>query len=431
MKLSSFVEKLNNQFQDTMVLFLPLQRIQLLSIGVWPLGAQAIHWYIFLGFFNSIFNGVTTLAEFAFSYYHRDNLEDILASLSPALTKMNIAFKIFVMVWKRDQFLSLLNALEKYYENYMNPREIRISRKLSKRSFVICLILSVFSQMTGIFFAILPIFRNVYQTVSNETRVSELPFKSEWPWNWEASPLYEFTYLLQVYGSWLTSSAVAGIDCVFMGIFLHASAEFRCISSQIQEFGCEIDRKAPDLNVLTKEENKHSEELIKKIVKRHCNCIELCDKLSEFGKEIILGHFVTSSITVCMTSVNLLIAEWSQKPVYVTYILTVLTQAFVYCYGGELMSESVNGYLKCLKFHLQKLILQSVQINKDLYLISWHKLDGRRREALKLMIQRAQRPSEISVPFFRVSLPTFGNVSNTISNFIFSISVKRRKRFFL
>lgn len=44
-------------------------------------------------------------------------------------------------------------------------------------------------------------------------------------------------------------------------------------------------------------------------------------------------------------------------------------------------------------------------------MIPWHKLDGRRRDALKLIIQRAQRPSDMSVPFFRVSLPTFGNVS--------------------
>lgn len=343
MKLLDFPKKIKNLFQDQMVLFLRLQRLQLLSIGVWPLGAtKAAQWYIALGFFNSIFNGVTTLAEFAFSYYHRDNLEEILASLSPALTKMNIAFKIFVMVRKRDEFFVILEALQKYYDNYINLAEVRISRQFSKRSFIICLTLSIFSQLTGMFFNILPISRNVYRITTNQTRVSELPFKSEWPWNWEMSPLYEVTYLLQVYGSWLTSCAVAGIDCVFMGIFLHVAAEFRCISFRIQEFGQEIDKKTEDLTVLNKVENEHVENRIKEIVKQHCTCIELCDKLNEFGEEIVMGHLLTSSITVCMTSVNLLIAEWSQKPVYVTYILTVLTQAFVYCYGGDLMAESVN-----------------------------------------------------------------------------------------
>lgn len=328
-----------------MALFLPLQRLQLLSIGVWPLGVKATQWYIALGFFNAIFNGVTTLAEFAFSYYHRDSLEDILSSLSPALTKMNVAFKIFVMVWKRDEFFMIVNTLQKYYESYIVNGEVRISRQLSKLSFIICLILSTFSQMTGMFFNILPILRRVHRIVTNQPRVMELPFKSEWPWNWEATPLYEITYLLQVYGSWLTSCAVAGIDCMFMGIFLHVSAEFRCISFRIREIGNEIERKAPHSTVLTKDENQYTGEQIKKIVRQHCTCIDLCDKLRNFGDEIIMGHFLTSSITVCMTSVNLLIAEWSQKPVYVTYILTVLTQAFVYCYGGEIMSESVNEYL--------------------------------------------------------------------------------------
>lgn len=46
-------------------------------------------------------------------------------------------------------------------------------------------------------------------------------------------------------------------------------------------------------------------------------------------------------------------------------------------------------------------------------MISWYKLDGRRRQALAMIIQRAQKPSDVSVPFFRVSLPTFGNVSDT------------------
>uniref|UniRef100_A0A336LBR1 Odorant receptor n=1 Tax=Culicoides sonorensis TaxID=179676 RepID=A0A336LBR1_CULSO len=390
--------KIRNFFYIKFYKFLPLERIQLMSIGVWP--CSKCGWFILLGLFNSIFNGTTTLAEFAFAYNHRDNLEDILASLSPAFTKMNTSFKIFILVLKRKEFFVILNTLQTNYQNYMNREENNIRRKLAKRSFIICLTLSVFSQSTGIFFSVLPIFRNVYRILNGNKPVTELPFKSNWPWSIQKSPLYEITYLLQVYGSWLTSSAVAGIDCVFMGIFLHVTSEFRCISSRITEFGKNLDQKAPHLTVLNKKDNEAAYMDLKKLIHEHRTCIEFCDKLRDFGKEIILGHFLLSSVTVCMTSVNLLIAEWSQKPVYVTYILTVLTQALVYCYGGELVSN------------------ESGKISEEIYLVSWHKLNENGRRAIKMIIQRAQKSSDISVPFFTVSMPTFGNIIRVAGSYI-------------
>lgn len=46
-------------------------------------------------------------------------------------------------------------------------------------------------------------------------------------------------------------------------------------------------------------------------------------------------------------------------------------------------------------------------------MLPWYKIDTKGRKAIMLMIQRAQREVNISVPFFSVSLPTFANVSCT------------------
>lgn len=42
-----------------------------------------------------------------------------------------------------------------------------------------------------------------------------------------------------------------------------------------------------------------------------------------------------------MNGVNLIIATGAAKSIYVCYIMTALIQAFVFCYGGDSLEESV------------------------------------------------------------------------------------------
>lgn len=320
--------------------FMPLQRVELLSLGAWPLLSPPI-WYVALGYFNSFFNGMCVAAEFSFAMENSKNLQLILDCLCPAFTKMCIAIKLFFIVLRRDKFYKVLKELSEFYLVKDVDEDIQFIKKLSLIAFKICFLLTVFSEMTGIFFDVLPVSMNIYRMVTGQETLSELPFRSIWPWNTKMTPGYEITYLLLVYSSWLTSTANPGLDCTFMGICFHISAEFHTLKTRLMRLGKKIDEKAPDWHVLNEIDNKKVYNELTEIVEKHNATIELCETSQSLAQEMILIHFITSAMVICMNGVNLIIAKGAAKAIYVCYIMTALIQAFVFCYGGDSLEESV------------------------------------------------------------------------------------------
>ncbi|XP_063708969.1 odorant receptor 22c-like [Culicoides brevitarsis] len=235
---------------------------------------------------------------------------------------------------------------------------------------------------------------------TGQQTIGELPFRSVWPWSSDTTPGYEITYLLLSYSSWLTSTANPGIDCTFMGICFHISAEFTSIKTRLAGLAAKIDKLAPDWHVLHAEDNEKVYAELRETVDKHNATIELCETSQTLAQEMILIHFITSAMVICMNGVNLIIARGAAKAIYVCYIMTALIQAFVFCYGGDSLEES------------------STQLNTELYNLSWHKLNANGRRAIAMMIQRTNKTISIAVPFFRVSMPTFANIIQASGSYV-------------
>lgn len=340
--MRNIVKRLLNDWPANQLLgFMPLQRIELLSLGAWPLLSPPI-WYVALGYFNAFFNGMCVAAEISFALRNSKHLQLILDSLCPAFTKMCIATKLFYIVLRRDKFYKVLKELSDFYLVKKVNEDVEFIKRLGVISFKICFLLTVFSEMTGIFFDVLPVSMNIYRIVTGQETISELPFRSIWPWNTKTTPGYEITYLLLVYSSWLTSTANPGLDCTFMGICFHISAEFQTLTTRLMKMSKKIDEKAPDWHMLNAEDNKKVYTELSAVVDKHCATIELCETSQGLAQEMILIHFITSAMVICMNGVNLIIAKGAAKAIYVCYIMTALIQAFVFCYGGDSLEEAVT-----------------------------------------------------------------------------------------
>lgn len=48
----------------------------------------------------------------------------------------------------------------------------------------------------------------------------------------------------------------------------------------------------------------------------------------------------------------------------------------------------------------------------DCYMADWHRLDGKRMKIVLMVIMRSQRPAQVEVPFFIVSLAAFNRVES-------------------
>lgn len=333
--------KLFTWFNNLLCKFLPLQRFELTLIGALP-RPDAPKWYIFLGIFYAFFNAAQSIAELMFPFYNTIGLQTTLDCLGPAIEKLRVAFKQLIIIWKRKEFYQVLKDLNIMYDSYQEKNQVEISRGLSKKSSILCVVLSVFAGFTGFFLAFSPIFKNIYRISQGESWEMTVPFLSKYPWDHQKSPAYGITYFVQVYCSFLMDIAIPGLDCLFTGICFHIAAEFQCIGIRLKNIATEVNRRTTDTGLLSTTNTDDVMKSIKRIIEEYCTCMDLKDMTVSLFQEMVMAHFLSSALFICVNAVNLTIAEPAQKPIYVAYICTLLTQAFLYCLSGELVLQSVR-----------------------------------------------------------------------------------------
>lgn len=69
----------------------------------------------------------------------------------------------------------------------------------------------------------------------------------------------------------------------------------------------------------------------------------MCKDFRYVERIIVVTNFLTSSIVICLNGINLIISSGASKLIYVNYIMTMLIQAFVYCFGGQVLIDSVSN----------------------------------------------------------------------------------------
>lgn len=132
---------------------------------------------------------------------------------------------------------------------------------------------------------------------------------------------------------------------------------------------------------------------LQEIIKEHDRLIGVCKRMSRSMAPNVLLHYVTSAVITCICCLMILLAEGPAKIIFINYIIASTTQVFVYSIGGNMLEDS------------------STNIRYSAYNFSWYKCDGRIRKLILMIIFRAQKRTAVDIPFFDVSLETFGTVS--------------------
>lgn len=114
----------------------------------------------------------------------------------------------------------------------------------------------------------------------------------------------------------------------------------------------------------------------------------------------VLIHYITSALTTCICALMILLADGAAKLIFVNYIIASTTQVFVYSFGGNMLENASTNISFCA------------------YDFEWYKCDERIRKLILMIILRAQKKTAVDVPFFQVSMETFGTVSNSIANIL-------------
>lgn len=153
---------------------------------------------------------------------------------------------------------------------------------------------------------------------------------------------------------------------------------------------------------------------MRKIIKKHQFCLELCERVRKLFSEIIFLHFVSSSFILCLSLMDLILVgkvvkslflEWVQpflilmiqapgisKAIYVNYIIAATSQVFIYSLAGGHLEETCSN------------------IGHATYGVPWYRMDTRTKKLVLMLIVQGQRPVLIKAPFVTASLATFASV---------------------
>lgn len=111
-------------------------------------------------------------------------------------------------------------------------------------------------------------------------------------------------------------------------------------------------------------------------------------------------------------------------------MLAATSQLFIYCLGGTKITDSVRiTFLFIRHFWLFSssflfiyfflcFSFQSLQIRDAIYFLNWYNCNKRVRYQVLMMMMRQNKPTDVSVPFFKPSLYTLTTVRFPL-NYIF------------
>lgn len=134
-------------------------------------------------------------------------------------------------------------------------------------------------------------------------------------------PLYPITYILVHWHGYITVLAFVGADGFFLAFCIYFATLLIAIQQDLEQI---LGDKTDKLNF-----NFDCEEKVylalEDIIRRHNEIAELIDKFSFIMVEITLSQFITSSIIIATSVVDLLLVT------YAFFFMVIVIISYMYC----------------------------------------------------------------------------------------------------
>lgn len=174
---------------------------------------------------------------------------------------------------------------------------------------------------------------------------------------------------------------------------LHISGQFEIVSARMDSITADFKSQAkPSTRDSIKYSEAENDQLyvkLKNFVDFHDETIKICELMSKTFAPIVILHFISSAIVICVCCLMLFLAHGPEKAIYVTFMLGGLTDSLSFTLGGTLLTET------------------STSVQEAAYNFEWYRCDLKCQKLILLAMIRAKRPTAVEVPFFKASLETF------------------------
>nr|XP_029717663.1 odorant receptor 10a-like [Aedes albopictus] len=382
-----------------------LQKRLFRVLGYYPGDDRLAHWGMLLVLFFHYWSQVMLIyweGKHAWIKIGEGDLQPALEGICPTPSRFGGILKCCILIWKRKQLKQLLDKLKGWFDRE-EPREKKVNLWATYWGYQFTYWELMFTHLTCVFYCLLPVAAMLFHFMKqpDEPRIYILPFKLALPFDYCKSPVFEITYLIMCYIAYPPIFMMAGGDGLFIGVCLLISSQYRIVQQELEALGNSVESDHHrGTGEVTAEENDHVFEQLKLIAQRHNRTIDTTEEMSRLFLQNVFASFTIAAIKIGIACITVMKAEGPNKLIFVWYSLGILTEIYLYSYGGTQLME------------------ESEELNRTAYDFPWYRYRKNVRQIIQMMMLRAQKPSRVDVPFFEASVVTFSTILRTAGSYV-------------
>ncbi|KAH8263605.1 hypothetical protein KR044_011393, partial [Drosophila immigrans] len=367
-------------------------------VGIWPQRKRSLVTNL-LCVFAFVVISIGAVGENLYGFLNLSNLVTALEAFCPGSTKAVCVLKLCIFFLYHRQWHEIVQRLRGMLWASRGQRAQQLLVGISSVANRLSLLLLGSGSMTNTAFNSQPLIMGLYRWWRQLPGRIDLPFNIILPAFATETQLFPLTYLVLTCSGFCTVFTFSFVDGFFLCSCLYISGVFRVIQEDIRHVFAdlhdgEFDSFTPSINAGIRLQ-------LGQIVERHNAIIDLCTDLTAQFTVIVLMHFLSAAFVLCSTILDIMLNTSSLSGLtYICYSVAAMTQLFLYCYGGNHVSES------------------SAAVADTLYEMEWYKCDATTRKIILMILRRSQRAKTIAVPFFTPSLPAFSSILSTTGSYI-------------
>ncbi|XP_051164866.1 uncharacterized protein LOC127283814 [Leptopilina boulardi] len=377
-------------------------RLSLAWFGVWPSHTNKTLSTVLFFISITIITLTVVIPQGIKLIQVRDNFDHMTHIISVAEIPYLIALtKMSVLFYKKEKMTILYNNIVNHWKETRSNEEIKIMMKKGDEGKKIALLCMFLGHAAMIARLIQCIFENLSNWSSSDHYKNYTLFvEGYYPFTWNYSPVFEITYIIQLFGLYLGMVAYSGTDAFFSQIVLHLSGEYLILSIKLTDI--------VNTFKITKVDYKFDKKF-GHIVDLHDHINSCITILENTFYLMFLVQLIGCSIQFCMQGFLLVLyingKNSTSMLIDVIFILVFLTYMignfYVYCYLGE------------------QLQIQSFAFAQRAYDCVWYHLPPQKAKCLLLLMQSGHKPVPITAGKFCVlNLLLFRSIIKTSMGYL-------------
>ncbi|KAJ3663562.1 hypothetical protein Zmor_007813 [Zophobas morio] len=345
-------------------------------LGLWPDGDDTykVNLYtVWATICLLVFNLGPNIFQTANIYFISDDLEAVISNIFVMLSEFLSIIKAYYVVQNMRILKGLMVTLNCDLFQPRNAKQVKMvqpSIEFWKTNYVL-----YWSVTLGAVF-----FLSFYPILDKSGKEHQLPFMAWYPFDTTVSPVFEITYLYQIFGVTCSAATALCVDCLIAALHVYIGAQFDILSDNVEHLhddSGDFDRKLIEC------------------VKHHKEIVRFAENTNTFSNWIILQQFFISAVSIGMTMFQLTMVTPLSSEFFsqISFLSSITTEIFMFCWYGN------------------EVTIKSSKVPYALFQSQWIDAPLVAQKNMQFFVARCQKPVQMSaLKLFYLSLDTFVSI---------------------